>query len=323
MNEEDKIIEEQIKLAPAEIKKYLGENRWASSASEISRKNNFSEEQTVSLNNEILIVLLGLDLVLNFKKNIQESLAIPEILANDINLEVQEKIFSEVFDYLPREMEESSAPKEEAPTEPVMTPPLGTPVAPQAEENRWWENRSEVYPENQYKIAGTDAPQTPTSEVPVPESEVPVSSENLPEILPHQELVEKKSPEIPVPPAPTKEFWAPAPPKIPLQTAQVSPPPIIETPVTNEALPKDAFEIPKPTTPPPPPPSLNNNSFLGKIAPQAFVEEKSSVDETLSKLSEDEEEWQKRKEMFATQAEKDRILKSEYPTGQDPYREPI
>ncbi|PIQ67095.1 MAG: hypothetical protein COV95_00595, partial [Candidatus Zambryskibacteria bacterium CG11_big_fil_rev_8_21_14_0_20_40_24] len=44
----------------------------------------------------------------------------------------------------------------------------------------------------------------------------------------------------------------------------------------------------------------------------------SIIDETLSRLSKDEEEWEKRKHSLGSG---DRVVKSDYSQGEDPYRE--
>ncbi len=106
MNESQKIIHDKILSAPAQIRGLIANGRWALTAKAISKKNNFSLEQTSAFENEVLFVLIGLELTRDFKTNIAVQVAIPEILAHDIADEVHESIFKEVIDFLPTTAEE-------------------------------------------------------------------------------------------------------------------------------------------------------------------------------------------------------------------------
>jgi len=103
--EADKIIQEQIKNAPQEIKKILTDKSWLLVVNQISQTNNFSEEQRVALENEILFVLLGMELMSDFKRNIEENLSLQEQASQNISDEIYEKIFKDVEEFLPTEIE--------------------------------------------------------------------------------------------------------------------------------------------------------------------------------------------------------------------------
>jgi len=118
-------LENQIKTAPQEIRKLLAEGRWTSVVQEIAKKNNFSADQTTSFENETLFVLIALELKRDFKENIKKELSIPDILARDIADEIGEKVFKEVNDFLPTEVEgETPTPTTNTvPQNPIQKPP--------------------------------------------------------------------------------------------------------------------------------------------------------------------------------------------------------
>jgi hypothetical protein len=105
MDSTNQIISYQLASAPEAVRSYIAQKRWQTVIDEIARKNNFSEDQKISLANEVLIVLIGLDLDSNLKSNIQTTLSLPEIITRDIAAEIKEKIFKEVQEFLPKEME--------------------------------------------------------------------------------------------------------------------------------------------------------------------------------------------------------------------------
>lgn len=336
MNEEEIIIEERLKIAPPEIKSYLASGRWEVFSSEISQKNGFSEEQKTLLNNEIITVLLGLDLVQNFKVNIQNSLGLTEFLAQAIDKEVQEKIFSEILNFLPTEDDEEPVPnqpannldilsKQEETPIPIKPAPNNTPfiedkVAPMVEERKWWEQPKDTGGVGVYNIPNIDkSPNSPTSDISAPKPEESSQSlqkeisSQVPEIMPDMDLaIQKEVPKAEVTQTTQSES---IPPKIiGLASEPTQVPPKIPTLPTQS----------QPTQSPP----TQSPSFFEKIVPntnptQSTQAPKSVVDAALSNLAEDEEEWMKRKNAFANQGNQDRVLRTQYPKGQDPYREPL
>src|SRR3989344_622239 len=113
MDETETIIKEQIKILPEELKQFISQDKWSSDLSEISRKNNLSEEQRVSLTNEVVFVLLGMEYWGDFAKNISKELNIPEIVSRDITQEAEEKIFNEIKEWLPTGVEKESLPSDQ------------------------------------------------------------------------------------------------------------------------------------------------------------------------------------------------------------------
>ena len=104
--EEDKILQEQIKNAPAEIKNLLAKRDWSVVVNQIAQKNNLFPEQVVALENEVLFVMLSMELSKDLARNVEDSLGIEEGVSQEITREVKEKIFKEVEAFLPTESEE-------------------------------------------------------------------------------------------------------------------------------------------------------------------------------------------------------------------------
>jgi hypothetical protein len=143
MSETNEILKKQIATAPKEIRAFLVKGSWLNVSREIAKKNNFSEDQTTSIEDEVLFVLIGLELKKDFKENIKRELYIPDILVRDMVDEIEERVFKEVNDFLPTEVEgetsitnpipqkpiASVAPTQSAPANVVSTTPNNLPGA--------------------------------------------------------------------------------------------------------------------------------------------------------------------------------------------------
>ncbi len=338
MEEKQKIIEEQLSIAPTEIKNYLASGSWEVFASQISQKNAFSEEQKEALNTEIITILLGLDLVQNFKTNIQNSLGLTEFLAQQTDTEVREKIFSEILAFLPTEIIDDGetinqnpsnldilSKQEEVPSQNKAPLPNPAPFQEdksatiQPEERKWWEQPKSTGVSGEYSISNLK--KDTQEEVPIPIKKAPETprvekptASNLPEIQPEMEvsIPPINSPSVPTP-------------------SQETTPVAMEGRLTEPSKIIGLASEPAQPIPPNAPiaPQSQSPSFFEKIVPSSSPTAtpqntpSSAVDQTLSNLAEDEEEWRKRKDAFANQASGDRILKTQYPSGQDPYREPL
>ncbi|MEK7186750.1 MAG: hypothetical protein AAB690_02700 [Patescibacteria group bacterium] len=106
-------LQEKIKNTPEEIKAVLSGSFWSLVIDQISRNNNFSEEQRVLLENEALFVLLGMELAKDLKQNIRQNLGLDELVSQNIANEIYEKIFKNVEDFLPTETEQEEAVQDE------------------------------------------------------------------------------------------------------------------------------------------------------------------------------------------------------------------
>jgi hypothetical protein len=94
--EETKFLEEQIREAPKEIRNFLAQKEWRDAVQKIIQKNNFSSDQQTALENEIIFVILDLEPREGFKENIINSVGIQEIMAREIELEVNQNIFNKI-----------------------------------------------------------------------------------------------------------------------------------------------------------------------------------------------------------------------------------
>lgn len=110
MDTENNLIAKQLASAPREIKDALSKGMWSLVVSEIARRNNFSSDHATSLENEALFVLLGLEFLGDFQKNIKEGVGLSDALSQSIAQEIYEKIFKLVEEFLPTEVEEDELP---------------------------------------------------------------------------------------------------------------------------------------------------------------------------------------------------------------------
>jgi hypothetical protein len=360
----EQLISEQLEIAPDEIRNYLAEGGWRDVVAEISDKNNLSQEQRVSFENEVLIVLLGLDLASNFKTNIQNSLGILEVQANDIDVEIQEKVFAEVAQWLPKEIEEEDATPEVT----AETPLAGSapPRPPLSEEPKWWEQQTgqvgemeiknqelsgvpanlptgdegdrQSAPDNQQPTSGGlnlyptrgvrgteekeqtthNRQQTISPSEPVTENEsVPSDNERQVTINKQQTVYSRPVETSPLVQSARPQTTAPS------QEAISSPEPGVGKRKDTEGLigimpeSKSPLQAPAPSTKTAP---EQKRTFFDRVV-QSSPQEKpqsTNLEEKLSQISKDEVEWQKKKAVLDNQ-----VMRSEYPQGQDPYREPF
>jgi len=125
--ESEKILQEQIRKAPKEIRDILAGGDWSQTINQTSLINNLSLEQKTALENEVLFVLLGMSLPAKLTENIQNSLSVNEMLAEKMSSEIKTKIISPVESFLPTE-EESEEKLPEIPLEDL--PAVVSDVAP-------------------------------------------------------------------------------------------------------------------------------------------------------------------------------------------------
>jgi len=103
MNEN--VLNEQVKNAPMEIKELLTKKDWSIIVNQIAQKNNLIADQKVSFENEVLFVLLGMELITNFQKNVTENVGVDESTSINMSEEVYNKIFKKVELFLPEREE--------------------------------------------------------------------------------------------------------------------------------------------------------------------------------------------------------------------------
>jgi hypothetical protein len=110
MDQNEQIIKEQIENAPPEIRKFLADDIWRTTVADIAQKNNLSDEQAVSLENEVLFVLLAMELKTDLQKNISRGVGLSKEIANSITEELNSRVFGEITEWLPTEFEEDVVP---------------------------------------------------------------------------------------------------------------------------------------------------------------------------------------------------------------------
>ena len=119
--EKNKILREQIESAAPEIKKILIEGSWSAVTRKTTEKYNFTNEQLMSLENEILFILLGMELAKNLSGNIISNVGLSEHVAIEISKQIYEKIIKPVELLLPGDIEKE-APTISSPNLPVLEP---------------------------------------------------------------------------------------------------------------------------------------------------------------------------------------------------------
>jgi len=128
--EENKLIKEQLEIAPLEIKKILVEGKWSATIKELAQKYSLAKDQLVSLENEVLFVLLGMELGRNLSENLKANTGLDDQKTIEISKEIYEKILKSVEQFLPTDVErEIIETKKEGPSPAVPeVPPANLPV---------------------------------------------------------------------------------------------------------------------------------------------------------------------------------------------------
>jgi len=304
----------------------------------IAKKFSLNENQKDVLDSEVLLFMMGLQNKDGFVQNISKNIGLDQNRSNELYKEVETVILEEVKNLIPQNIGTGAIEKKVADNNPehldvlskqeetpVPTKPLPNPgpfpeekTNPMVEERKWWEQPKDTGGTGAYSIPNIDkikdsvssnAPETkPQENLQSLQKEI---TSQVPEIAPEMDLaVQKETPRTDVGQATPRQ--------------EATPPKIMG--LANEAIQKP------PQTPVAParPQTQPSPSFFEKIVPTTSASsqtqnsnQNSVVDSTLSNLAEDEEEWQKRKNAFVNQGNQDKILKTSYPQGQDPYREPL
>lgn len=94
------LIKEYFSLIPAKLQQFITARTWTKTVDEISKKNNLSEDQSSALSIETLLVLVGLKDMEEFQKNIEEQLSAPSHVAESIDADIMNGVFSEVLELI-------------------------------------------------------------------------------------------------------------------------------------------------------------------------------------------------------------------------------
>jgi len=117
MNEEEKIIQEQLQKLPENLRKAIEAVPWKSSVKEIAITNKLSFEQVATVERETMFILYGFENPDDYVGNLMREVQIDENTAVTIATEVNEKIFKAIA----LKIDESTKPQ----------PPAAQPVAPE------------------------------------------------------------------------------------------------------------------------------------------------------------------------------------------------
>ena len=127
----DQILREQIDSLPDPLKDYVVRRGWAGSVDSISAKYNLNPEQKTALENELLLVILGLELADHFKPSLaSQNVATGSVLA-DLVKDCYDAIFEKLEAFLPDQEEPTdleARPEELAAPQGSPTPPAPQPA---------------------------------------------------------------------------------------------------------------------------------------------------------------------------------------------------
>jgi hypothetical protein len=111
-NQKEKIIEEALNNLPQEAKDFVLRFQWQSTVTIIAQENNLNEGQRVSLENEILYIMLKIEPASNFPGNIKNTVGVSDEVVSKIVSEVENKIFKDLRSVFNRNLHQTSAPVE-------------------------------------------------------------------------------------------------------------------------------------------------------------------------------------------------------------------
>lgn len=100
MDEQKEIIKDQLDQIPSELKQFLLTNKWVADLSLISSGLSINNDQKIQLENEVFLVLIGLEPKADFVSNIVKELKLSQDVAQKISDEVNRLIFSIVDKHL-------------------------------------------------------------------------------------------------------------------------------------------------------------------------------------------------------------------------------
>ena len=96
MNENDKLIAEQLKTLPPNLQQAINTVEWKMLVKEIAEANGLNAEQSASLEQETMFIIYAFESPEDYIQNIVREIGIPEDLADTIAESVAEKIFGPI-----------------------------------------------------------------------------------------------------------------------------------------------------------------------------------------------------------------------------------
>ena len=103
MNETDKLIEEQLKTLPTELREAIRIVPWKSMVQEIGRGNNLDAGEMAKLERETMLIVYAFEDPLGYSENLMRELKIDVEKATKISDEVWQKIMQPISDATNRE----------------------------------------------------------------------------------------------------------------------------------------------------------------------------------------------------------------------------
>ena len=98
MNEQEKLIEEQLKTLPSNLRQTIGAMPWKALVQEIGKTNALDTEQTVSLEQETMFVLYAFENPTDFVSNIMREVSVTNEVAETIAESIADKIFDPILE---------------------------------------------------------------------------------------------------------------------------------------------------------------------------------------------------------------------------------
>lgn len=121
MNETDKLIAEQLKTLPPNLRQAIDAVPWKALVQEIGKTNSFNAEQIASLEQETMFVTYGFENPNDYPSNMVREVGISEDIAYTIAESVTNKIFEPILKKS-EELEKASMPKATPDIHPMVEP---------------------------------------------------------------------------------------------------------------------------------------------------------------------------------------------------------
>lgn len=183
MNEQDKLIEEQLNKMPRELSEAIRSTSWQEVVRNVSKEFGLSEEKSVSLKQETAIILYAFDNPANLAKNISNEVGVPKEDAEKIAEALVNKVFLPI-----QEKADNKTQPPQPPQVPEIAPEIHPMVEPSFAQGFGGARKEEVHT---VPPVEQPVPKTPFVPSPAPTPSVapkaPVQEPSQPEIKPHAE----------------------------------------------------------------------------------------------------------------------------------------
>ncbi len=127
MNEIDKLVEEQLKTLPPNLRQAIGVVPWKALVQDIGKANALDVEQIASLEQETMFIIYGFENPNDYVSNVTKNIGISE----DIAYAIAESIVNKIFDPILKKSEEYA--KATTPTSVPEIPPANLPMVEEGE----------------------------------------------------------------------------------------------------------------------------------------------------------------------------------------------